>query len=343
MGASASMMPSQIDRETFSRLVGGLSVDAVFDKHSVNGFISRDKLIELSSRSVFSSYDRALDRYGRKNQDRVMAINRYLNGKGIDALSAEMVSGGNHIPNMYDSINRARCVLIFLTSSYASKITINNNSATSTDHCQLEYNHILRNKRDEHVIFVIMEDVLLNKDSVHLPAVIKESMMLSVKINFADDSSFEGKCEELFKAIVKCTSLCFPESSGRSRGEDRGVESRGAIGGERGGERGSGGGVRVTERGQERGGDRGGARTASSEAEVVSHLRDVAAPQSREEMQLYQWLGRATKISESRRVVYFASFIRSGNINKLIYCIYTHTGVDTLTLTDILTHTHSHI
>ena len=75
MGASASMMPNQIDRETFQRLAGEFSIDAIFDQHSVDGFISREKLISLSTRTIFSSYDRALDRYGRKKDRKSTRLN----------------------------------------------------------------------------------------------------------------------------------------------------------------------------------------------------------------------------------------------------------------------------
>jgi hypothetical protein len=46
-------------------------------------------------------------------------------------------------------------------------------------------------------------------------------------------------------------------------------------------------------------------------ADLMSQLRSIP-PQSREEIQLYQWLARATKISENKRMLYFASFIRTG-------------------------------
>jgi hypothetical protein len=52
---------------------------------------------------------------------------------------------------------------------------------------------------------------------------------------------------------------------------------------------------------------------SSGEAqELVRQMRQFAVPQSRQEVQLYQWLERSTNISESRRVVYMAIFLRAG-------------------------------
>ena len=330
MGASASMMPHQIDRETFQRLAGEFSIDAIFDQHSVDGFISREKLISLSSRTIFSSYDRALDRYGRKNQERVTAINRYLSKKGLDSMVEEQrVQGANHIPNMYDSINRARCVLVFLTSSYASKITIDNNS--SADHCQLEFNYILRNKKDEHVLYVIMEDVLTVKNSVFLPPVIREALQHSANFNFSDDYAFESKCEELYKIILSSISLPLPvsKSEGASSGSGSNIGTRRGSNSNNGNIHGSGTGTGTGTMAGERAGE--GVKSnqklnselnpeCSPESEqeqitlALTHLRNVAVPKTREELQLYQWLARATKISENRRIVYFAAFTRSGKV-----------------------------
>ena len=58
MGASASLIPMQVDKDTFRRLSGGTFYDSLFDAHAIGGVITRDKLIEISKTSdYFLSHD----------------------------------------------------------------------------------------------------------------------------------------------------------------------------------------------------------------------------------------------------------------------------------------------
>jgi hypothetical protein len=59
------------------------------------------------------------------------------------------------------------------------------------------------------MIFVMMEDVVIPSDSVHVPPFLKEAMRKSPCINFSDDSFFDSKCEELFRSIAHSLSLSF--------------------------------------------------------------------------------------------------------------------------------------
>lgn len=211
MGVSLSIIPNEINKETFRQLAGTLN-DAAFDRVAINGIISKAKLMEMSrTTDCYYSYDRAIDRYGRKIDERVSSIHNLLKRKGVvSQFNKDGSPGGNHFPNMYPQIDNARCILIFVTSSYASKIK-NNGTVNSTDNCKLEFDHILKQKRKENIIFVMMEDVIIPSDSVHVPPFLKDAMRKSSCINFSDDNALESKCDELFNSIAH--SLSF-------RGED---------------------------------------------------------------------------------------------------------------------------
>jgi hypothetical protein len=209
MGISASILPNEIDKETFRKLAGTLN-DAAFDRVAVKGVISKAKLFELSrTTDCYYAYDKAIDRYGRKIHDRVGSIHHMLRGKGVVShFDKNGTPGGDYVPNMYQTLDNARCVLIFVTSGYASK-TKNNTTVNSTDNCKLELDHILKSKRKENMIFVMMEDVIIPPDSIHVPSFLKEAMRKSPCINLSDDSFFDSKCEELFRSIAHSLSLSF--------------------------------------------------------------------------------------------------------------------------------------
>jgi len=69
MGASASLVPMQVDKETFRRLSGGSLHDSVFDKHAVGGLLTRDQLLELGREDI--------DHYNNHNNNNHYNTNHY--------------------------------------------------------------------------------------------------------------------------------------------------------------------------------------------------------------------------------------------------------------------------
>jgi len=301
MGAAASTIPSQIDKETFRRLAGSDLNDAVFDRLAVNGVITRDALVELSKTTdVYLACDRGLERGGKQTHQRVIGVNRGLRKRGIVTRFDEAVTpGGALIANMYDAVDKARTCVIFLSSSYCSKVAVAD-SSSSTDHAQMEFNYIIKRKRPHHVIFAIMEEQLLSQDPRFVPPAIRAAMGASRCVDFSSDASFEARCDALFNAVAEALAV-------REEGEQRPTATQAAMHNT----------INPYPQTQallpvEAPPPRGLDVLSDAAQELVQQMRRLALPRTREEVQLYQWLERSTNISESRRVVYVSSFLRAG-------------------------------
>ena len=210
MGAAASTIPSHIDKETFRRLAGGGTLnDAVFDANQVNGVLTRDVLLELSKTTdTYLACDRALDRSGRQTHQRVIAINRALRKRGIvTRFDEDVTPGGSYTANMYDAIDKARTAIVFVSSSYCSKIAVSGDTIKSTDHVQLEFNYIMKKKRPHQIIIVMMEEHLLAKDSRFVPPLVRNAMGASPCVDMSSDSSLESRCDELYTHIATALSV----------------------------------------------------------------------------------------------------------------------------------------
>ena len=303
MGAAASTIPSQIDKETFRRLAGGELNDAVFDRLAVNGVITRNDLVELSKTTdAYLAIDRGVERGGKQTHQRVISVNRGLRKRGIVTRFDETVTpGGALIANMYDAVDKARTCVIFLSSSYCSKVAVAD-SLSSTDHAQMEFNYIVKRKRPHHVVFAVMEEQLLSQDPRFVPPAIRAAMLASRCVDFSSDTSFEARCDALFNAVAEALAVREererPVGAGATQAAQHNTinpypQTQALLP------------VEVPP-------PRGLDVLSDAAQDLVQQMRRLALPRTREEVQLYQWLERSTNISESRRVVYVSTFLRAG-------------------------------
>ena len=201
------------------------------------------------------------------------------------------------IPNMYDAIDKARIAIVFLSSAYCSKVAVCD-SSYSTDHVQLEYNYIVKKKKPSNIIFAIMEEQLLPRDSRFLPPLIRNALGASRSVNMTSDSTLEGRTDELYGFIAEVLAVREARPAGSTMQVIRNSsnpfpQTQQLL-------------PTLIE-------PPPGVDVSSGEAqELVRQMRQFAIPRSREEVQLYQWLERSTNITESRRVVYMAAFLRAG-------------------------------
>jgi hypothetical protein len=108
---------------------------------------------EVFTTDSFLTHDWGLDELGRKNHDRIGAINAGLQQRAVrtwcDTMHTNMT--GNILDQVTAGINSARTVCVCLTRSYVDKVESN-----SFNVCQLEFNHAVR-KRLGSMVVVIME------------------------------------------------------------------------------------------------------------------------------------------------------------------------------------------
>jgi len=211
MGAAASTIPMQIDKETFRRLSGGTVNDAIFDANAEQGIMTRDRLFELAQmKDCFLSHDFGMDQHGRNIHQRVQLINQGLRKKGLITHFDDILPTGNDIvSHITTGINRSRCLVIFLTKGYMDKVIGN----YPMDHCHIEFGYTLAKRHPDLIIPVVMEQGLLNPQSWLGNIGIALGHM--TPINLVDDNQFDSKIEELYQRIIRIsksgTNLFAPE------------------------------------------------------------------------------------------------------------------------------------
>jgi hypothetical protein len=198
MGAAASTLPMQIDKETFRRLSGGNMNDALFDANAINGVISRDKLMELAHmRDCLLSHEFGPDVYGRDNHQRVMKINEALKAKGLITWMDDQKPQRDVVNHVTMAVNRSSALVCFFTRNYFEKVVGN----FPNDHVNVEFGYTLSKKHPSFMIPVVMEEHIWNP--VTWPGNIGKALSAIPAINFIDDNNFDMKIEELYQRIIK--------------------------------------------------------------------------------------------------------------------------------------------
>ena len=281
MGASASLIPMQVDKDTFRRLSGGTFYDSLFDAHAIGGVITRDKLIEISKTSdYFLSHDSELDIYGRNTHERVKRMYYELKNKGLTGWFVdEQISGD--VAAMCNGIDKARCIVVFITTKYVEKVQF----GTITDNCQMEFNYALRRKQGDQIIPVIMEENMQNPRE--WPDAVRTALGNSFLIDYTDDNKFDQACDTLLQRIIKVMRSINSNSNNNNNSGGFGMNN-----------------------------GSNGYNNMPGGTSISNNNFDAAA---REETQFSQWMARSTKINESRRIVYCAALVKLGvtSVQKL--------------------------
>jgi len=173
-GISTSQIPMHIDIETFRKLTGGTFNDPIFDDYAVDGVMSRDKLLELSlTTDCFLSFDRQQpDCHGRSTYTRAVRMQNALRARGIvcwlleeqvhgatsDIAGAVFNANKNNISQICNGIDKARCVVCFVTSHYIQRVSQTSNTS---DQCQVEFNYGVRQKFPSHIIAAVCDQPLV--------------------------------------------------------------------------------------------------------------------------------------------------------------------------------------
>lgn len=123
MGASASTLPDEIDKDTFIKVAEGYNA-VFFDKNcDAKGFIAKNKLLKLAKKTdVFLSHAWGKDQTGRDNHQRVKLINTALKERGLVTWFDEEQMAGDINDKMAGGIDNASCVAVFVSSNYMDKV-----------------------------------------------------------------------------------------------------------------------------------------------------------------------------------------------------------------------------
>jgi hypothetical protein len=198
MGAGATSLPKHIDKEKFRQLSGGTLNDGLFDAYSVDGIMTRDKLIEIANmKDCYLSHDWSVDCYGRNVYQRVLKINQALRAKGLLTSFNESQLGADIFTQVCSGIDKSRSIVCFLTRSYLLKVA----NSSASDNCNMEFSYSLHKKYPELMIPVVFEEQLLNKALWSGPVQLALSQF--EYIDFITDDNFDAKIDKLYQRIMK--------------------------------------------------------------------------------------------------------------------------------------------
>mmetsp|Transcript_7161 Transcript_7161/g.11926 ORF Transcript_7161/g.11926 Transcript_7161/m.11926 type:complete len:644 (-) Transcript_7161:351-2282(-) len=197
MGSGASSLPAHIDKDTFQRLSGGTINDAIFDSNSVDGLMTRERLIELAHMSdTYLSFERGLDSLGRNNTDRALRINAALRSRGLMTFVNEESSNDKLVQSVAAGVDKTRSLLCLLTKDYIEKVAKN----IPTDKSSVEFNYNLRRKHPDNAIPIVMEPGIVNPASWNglVGTVLSERPL----VDFSNDDDFDAKIDAVFRLVT---------------------------------------------------------------------------------------------------------------------------------------------
>ena len=99
----------------------------------------------------FITHDWGTDELGRRNHERVAAINESLSLRGLRTWIDTNAMPGNIMDQLTLGMNSSRCVVVCITRNYVDKVESN-----SFNVCQLEFNNAVRKKQGS-IVAIVME------------------------------------------------------------------------------------------------------------------------------------------------------------------------------------------
>ena len=304
-GVSLQQIPMHVDLETFRKICGGTFNDGIFQEFAVDGVMKRDKLLELAQTTdCFLSLDRgSADVYGRSTLERALKLSQELRAKGLTCWIIEdhAENGGSAVDKKMrellatcGGIDKARCVLMFMTKSYMDRVT----GMNTTDMCQIEFQYSLRQRFPERMIPVICEENLMTDRSQWKGLFAKYLPDGPTNPNtcalFSDDPTvYQQQFDNLYKKLLQITRNIGVLKAGKTL--------NGGIGGT--------------------GSARPVPASNSTAGAAITHAGNAPLPQTpglpphatREDAQFFQWLVRCCAgISPQMRVIYLGAFEVAG-------------------------------
>ena len=144
----------------------------------------------------FLSHDWGVDVMGRDNHTRVGMVSDGLRSRGIIPWYDAEQMKGNIVSTMCNGIDKARFVVVFVTTNYMTKVSGEN----MTDNCLLEFNYALRRKKPECMIAVVMEPTLRQTCDWFGP--VGMALGGNLYIDFSDDSLLLEVVNKIYDRIA---------------------------------------------------------------------------------------------------------------------------------------------
>ena len=165
----------------------------------LNQTVSIDELIKALSEKtdVFMSHNQGTN---MDNHNLIAVISAGLKSRGIITFCDSRLIFHEGV-----MIDNARCVAVFITENYESKIT----GVNDFDSCKLEFRHAVQTKTPAFMIPAVMEVGMCNsgvwKDQ--LKTMLGPSQNIIDMSNHPDHAHLETKIDELYKAIVTTVKI----------------------------------------------------------------------------------------------------------------------------------------
>ena len=136
------------------------------------------------------------------NHERVRRINAALADRGLITWFDGDRMHGQIVSQMCNGIDASKCVVVFITSAYITKV----GGANAADNCKLEFNYAMRRKTNDLMVAVVMESACARSSDWTGPLGMALGGQLYVP--FFDENDFQRKVDEVFDQIIICMNIC---------------------------------------------------------------------------------------------------------------------------------------
>jgi hypothetical protein len=205
MGAGSSFIvpPEGVDSATFKQFFPAHFSHGLFRELSgATGCIDAERLREfaLQATDVFLTHDWGIDELGRINHKRVGTINRILKEKGVRTWFDEEEMKGNIQEQMQRGIDRASCIIVFVTDNYINKVA-GKGPRGEMDNCRFEFNYISITKAPRFLIPVVMEPRCRDNTAWFGPVKAHLGAKLYVDFTSDDPGAAEAAADQIIREI----------------------------------------------------------------------------------------------------------------------------------------------
>lgn len=131
---------------------------------------------------------------------RVSKINDSLKKRGIVTWFDGDRMKGDIKDTMINGIENTKCVLVFVTERYRSKV----NSSEDRDNCRFEFKYAVEQKGPQNMLAAVLEPSM--KNPKEWKGILGGALGSKLYVDMVDDdeseTSFESKCEVLYQQII---------------------------------------------------------------------------------------------------------------------------------------------
>jgi hypothetical protein len=210
-GSSFAMPPEGIDIDAFKQLFPEHFSHALFrELANASGRIAGSELQEfaLQATDVFLTHDWGTDELGRSNHKRVGMMSRILKEKGVRTWFDEEEMKGNIQEQMQRGIDRASCIIVFVTDNYIKKVAGKGPNGDK-DNCRFEFNYLSVTKSPRMIIPVVMEPRCRDNTAWYGP--VSAQLRSKLFVDFASDDTLEAAADHIVREIRTHVSVLVQE------------------------------------------------------------------------------------------------------------------------------------